>query len=124
MKHNLDELIENIIWTNEKCSDFMENEYDKDDMLELVKQAVEATYMFDCNDCGISTFNEYYLVLENIWDNYGCGDGMLCIGCLEKRIGRKLRTTDFVQCHMNTIGYGGGKSHRLVDRLTSNDQIK
>lgn len=28
-------------------------------------------------------------------------EGMLCIGCLETRVGRKLRAKDFTDCHIN-----------------------
>ena len=34
--------------------------------------------------------HEYYMVQNDIWRVYRAGDGMLCIGCLEKRMGRKL----------------------------------
>ena len=47
---------------------------------------------------------------------HGAGDGMLCIGCLEKRIGRKLRRQDFTDCPLNEITET--KSLRLQDRLS------
>jgi hypothetical protein len=55
--------------------------------------------MFGCIDCGINTLDagEYYMVKTNIWKLTGLGisGGMLCINCLEKRIGRKLTPDDF-----------------------------
>ena len=59
----------------------------------------------DCIDCGVNTFDlgEYYNVHDRIWASAGMGshDGMLCIGCLEKRIGRKLEPGDFGYCLIN-----------------------
>jgi hypothetical protein len=60
-------------------------------------------FMFACIDCGVntSTIGEYYTVSDNVWaeaigspspDGH---NGMLCIGCLEKRIGRCLMPCDF-----------------------------
>jgi hypothetical protein len=60
-------------------------------------------FMFGCIDCGINTnrIGEYYVVSDSVWAE-AIGnpspdglDGMLCIGCLEKRIGRRLRPCDF-----------------------------
>ncbi len=73
----------------------------------------EEPYVRDiCLDCKISTFaiNEYYMVNHSVWDETGLGrrDGMLCIGCLETRIGRTLTQFDFLDCY---------KSDRLIDRL-------
>lgn len=57
---------------------------------------------FDCNDCGLYTYNyEYYMVNDSIWDKYGAGTKMLCIKCLEKRIGRELQSTDFKHLPIN-----------------------
>jgi hypothetical protein len=38
---------------------------------------------------------EYYFVTDEIWKQAGAGKGMLCIGCLEERLGRQLRFNDF-----------------------------
>jgi hypothetical protein len=35
------------------------------------------------------------MVRDELWEEHGAGDGMLCIGCLEKRVGRRLVGTDF-----------------------------
>src|SRR3974390_1908830 len=82
-----------------------------------------------CADCGVGTFGigEYYMVKDEIWEQAAitgqglpCGtvnlrnagrrkdwhslDGqeMLCIGCLEKRIGRTLMRCDFTDAPINT----------------------
>jgi len=40
---------------------------------------------------------EVYMVRDSVWKKAGMEDwgGCLCIGCLEKRIGRKLKPKDF-----------------------------
>lgn len=58
--------------------------------------------IFDCKDCGVNTndIGEYYMVLDSIWKEAGMGKedgaGMLCIGDLEKRLGRTLTAKDFM----------------------------
>ena len=61
-----------------------------------------------CNDCGISTTPrtrrgsirhgswEWYMVHDYLWAHAGMTDGFLCIGCLERRLGRHLQPRDFV----------------------------
>jgi hypothetical protein len=50
-----------------------------------------------CADCGVDTFstNEYYMVKDHVWAQAQGGTKLLCIGCLEKRIGRTLTRSDF-----------------------------
>jgi hypothetical protein len=47
---------------------------------------------FACRDCGVSTRNERYMVTDEIWHQSTLGkrDGLLCLGCLETRLGRRL----------------------------------
>ena len=44
---------------------------------------------------------ELYRVKSGVWARAGIGerDGCLCIGCLEKRIGRQLKPEDFPRKH-------------------------
>lgn len=62
------------------------------------KQAEQA---FARNSADITqTFNEYsevYTVKEAVWQAAGTADGCLCIGCLEKRLGRTLVPKDFMR---------------------------
>ena len=45
-----------------------------------------------CLDCGTDTKHEHYFVHLELWMNaVGSKNGMLCVGCLEKRIGRKQK---------------------------------
>jgi hypothetical protein len=51
---------------------------------------------FRCVDCGKDTGGgEYYTVEDDLWAASGAEDGMLCLACLERRIGRPLTEDDF-----------------------------
>lgn len=62
---------------------------------------------FLCIDCKVSTLftNEYYMVNINLWltANPKKG-GMLCISCLEGRVGRELHSGDFTSAPINFMG--------------------
>ena len=53
-----------------------------------------------CVDCDKETIGcgEYYRVSDELWTASGMspGSGMLCLSCLEKRIGRPLSLEDFI----------------------------
>lgn len=82
--------------------------------------------VFNCHDCGVNTahIGEYYMVKSDVWysmdltppvlkryrhptngrrfnviDRNEC---MMCIGCLERRIGRTLTHRDFTNCPLNS----------------------
>jgi hypothetical protein len=79
---------------------------------------------FICKDCGCDTvkINEYYAVTDEIWNSVVTkedNDIMLCIGCLEKRMGRQLNNSDFKRCPANIIVGWDEKSPRLIDRITN-----
>ena len=46
---------------------------------------------------------EYYVVADQLWTAAGMAKdgGFLCIGCLERRIGRRLSSADFPPCPLN-----------------------
>jgi hypothetical protein len=86
-----------------------------------------------CCDCGIGchTLGEYYMVRDELWDQAWTGkrkphhripgQEILCIGCLENRIGRTLRASDFTDAPINSLDHDWNrKSERLLDRLTTN----
>jgi hypothetical protein len=67
-----------------------------------------------CADCGIATTPctgkrgcrhkgrwEHYMVLDAVWKKAGMRAGFLCIGCLEKRLGRMLTARDFTSAVIN-----------------------
>jgi hypothetical protein len=63
---------------------------------------------------------EFYFVHTSIWLSVMDGiQGMLCIGCLEVRLGRRLVASDFTDASINSLHHGSGKSVRLVNRLTA-----
>lgn len=82
-----------------------------------------------CADCGVDTYaiDEYYMVRHDVWQAAGghrcsprCADWpdhsvMLCIGCLEQRLGRELCATDFLGAPCNQ----GARSVRMRARMES-----
>jgi len=60
-----------------------------------------------CVDCGRSTLKikEYYMVHDSIWESAGMdkNGGMLCLDCLEKRLGRNLNESDFPDYPVNKL---------------------
>jgi DNA-directed RNA polymerase subunit RPC12/RpoP len=61
---------------------------------------------FLCMDCGKDIYksNEYYTLLNKVWHRICPTDwkGILCLTCVEKRLGRKLHRDDFLRCTNNT----------------------
>lgn len=78
---------------------------------------------FICIDCAACTncTREYYMVTDQVWEQaHPKLTGMLCISCLEARLGRLLNRTDFTDCPLNqmTVMFEDG-SPRLLNRLTN-----
>lgn len=82
---------------------------------------------FNCWDCTVNTLDigEYYTVTDDLWElgtiyaanDNQCGtDVMLCIGCLENRIGGMLTPDDFPPFPINRGIFG--LSARLKNRIT------
>jgi len=83
-----------------------------------------------CADCGLGTITlgEWYDAKRGVWDSAWAGrrkayhgklpgQEILCIGCLERRIGRVLARDDFTDAPINDLGDCSHKSERLRDRL-------
>lgn len=84
-----------------------------------------------CADCGLgtNTADEYYMVKNEVWEQSWAGrrkpwhgkirgQEILCIGCLEERLGRTLTRCDFTDAPINDpTKYD--MSDRLRDRLTT-----
>ena len=74
---------------------------------------------FLCVDCGVDTgrIGEYYFIHTPLWlsviDSIA---GMLCVGCLENRLGRQLRRNDFTNAWINNPRHHP-VSQRLMSRL-------
>jgi hypothetical protein len=62
-----------------------------------------AEELFACLDCGTDTLavGDYYAVKDDVWSHAGGDDGMLCVLCLEARLGRRLSTFDFADAPVN-----------------------
>ena len=59
-----------------------------------------------CLDCGKNTFKteEYYMIHNCLWRQANPKmRGMLCLNCLEKRLGRELRPVDFTDAPINEM---------------------
>lgn len=80
---------------------------------------VETDARFICVDCSVDTCasEEYYMVHDPLWAGAGMDPhgGMLCIGCLEARLGRQLTPADFPDYPINRDFFG--YSPRLQQRL-------
>lgn len=71
--------------------------------------------MFDCEDCGIDTINEYYMVHRDVWNQANAGEkDFLCIKCLENRLKRPLHLRDFTDAPVN---FEDDVSALMKDRL-------
>lgn len=70
-------------------------------------------------DCAVDTgkIGEHYFVHTPTWlAAVGSIRGMLCVGCLEKRLGRKLNGDDFTSATINSPLHEI-KSARLMSRM-------
>lgn len=76
---------------------------------------------FICINCDINTseINEYYMIEDHLWKKVNPNiTGMLCIGCVENKLGRKLNSADFTPYPINQIGFFI-QSARLINRITT-----
>jgi len=74
------------------------------------------SYNTKCVDCGLDTIaeGEWYMVHDQVWQQAwgsleftGPGQQILCIGCLQNRIGRRLTSADFTDAPVNDHGDDG-----------------
>lgn len=87
---------------------------------------IDMYHAYLCMDCNEDTsdLDEYYSISEELWREAVPEDkGMLCVGCLEKRAGRKLNHKDFpLNVPLNWCNVVDG-SNRLIDRMTDSGNI-
>lgn len=71
-----------------------------------------------CHDCGAdcSALDENYMVRDEVWP-IGPHDGMLCVGCLEARIERRLVREDFQPRWLTQVAPHRPLSVRLGERI-------
>lgn len=70
---------------------------------------------FACMDCPEDTLGgDYYMIHKELWDRVHWSPfGMLCLPCLEQRVGRRLKLTDFTDAPIN--------SHPRIAAFCKND---
>jgi hypothetical protein len=77
-----------------------------------------------CLDCGTDTIEagEYYILRDDVWLSTGVkrDGGMLCIGCVESRLGRRLNRSDFTSAGINTQP-NAWRSARFNERLAAQE---
>lgn len=76
---------------------------------------------FLCLDCRVDTgkLYEHYMLVESTWTKvHNSKFGMLCVGCVENRLGRKLTKVDFNSSFVNDPKLHR-MSARLLERLTA-----
>lgn len=59
---------------------------------------------FLCLDCKVDTgkIAEHYMLKDDVWFSvHPSRSGMLCIGCIEVRLGRMLNKQDFNDSYLN-----------------------
>jgi len=72
-----------------------------------------------CLDCKIDTgkIGEHYMLVNSTWDQiHNSNIGMFCVNCAEKRLGRRLKPSDFHNCYINHKNYGT-RSVKLTQRM-------
>lgn len=72
-----------------------------------------------CDGCGRDTLTppfEWYTVHDHTWakTSLGTHDAVLCVGCLERSLGRQLQPEDFAEVPTNKPRVND--SERLLDR--------
>ena len=68
-----------------------------------------------CLDCGEHTGLEHFYVHLSVWNSVMDSEvGMICVGCLEARLGRLLVPSDFTDAHINNP-----RRNAMTDRLRS-----
>lgn len=82
-----------------------------------------------CLDCQVDTshkgIREYYMVHNHVWREAFKTEfhkkrepGMLCLGCLETRLGRMLTAFDFTSCALHEPEVAVWSSERMQHRIT------
>lgn len=68
-------------------------------------------------DCGVDVWGEYFVIRHELWAEV-VGDshaGLICVMCLEDRMGRRLQPSDFLDVPANDLGWR--KTRRLLERM-------
>jgi hypothetical protein len=78
-----------------------------------------------CHDCGADTLEtgEDYILRDPVWAATGLepDGGMLCVDCVETRLGRRLQPEDFSDVYINQIRREDGPP-RLRSRMLGREE--
>lgn len=76
-------------------------------------------HLWVCDECSVNCAETYedFMVQHELWLSVCKKKEVLCVGCLEERLGRKLNKHDFLFVPINNY-FAYVKSERLYDRLT------
>jgi hypothetical protein len=78
------------------------------------------TYNPRCLDCGVDAdaINESYMIHDDLWREANPAEaGQLCVGCCERRLGRRLCRKDFRPFMISAFDEGFPVSERLRNRM-------
>ena len=57
----------------------------------------------DCQkDCSVDD-KDYYMVKKDVWEKYGVGKKMLCMDCLDERMGHPITKSEILDCPWNNF---------------------
>lgn len=90
------------------------------DVLDALDGLAGTAKGLECQNCRRDTSfsnpegGEQYMVHDELWEEYGVGDGRLCVDCIEARLGRRLVPSDFTDVPLNQLDC---QSRRLQERL-------
>jgi hypothetical protein len=64
-----------------------------------------------CRECNTPCY-DLFMVLNRLWNKYGCGNGVLHLTCMERRMGRVITPSDLTDAPCNDalrVMYRNGK---------------
>ncbi len=88
-----------------------------------MNKGLNPTMDFGCMLCRFDTSTEYYMVHHYLWriaiEGLPTTGRFLCIGCIEKQLGRKLIAADFMKVPCNDHREWYKNSDRILNRLAA-----
>lgn len=94
-----------------------------EELQKVVGNALDHFALMLCLDCEENTSHEYYMVSDEIWIQATREEerrSVLCIGCLEDRLGRSLNSEDFpknIGLNQANLALAEEGDYRVSDRL-------
>jgi len=89
---------ESVSWLDYECS----KDFDK-------------YFGMSCEGCGTEEF-KLFMVKDELWEEFGCGERIYCMECFENKLGRKLQREDFTDCILNEeMGFINKKANKILN---------